>query len=396
MFVSLAGTPAGHLAEDAQGRISFQFLPEYRNLLRPPVLSQSFVGGLHRTHRGERHELPPFFANLLPEGPLRELIERRLRIPPGDDLALLAAVGGDLPGAVEVAAGEGAAEEEPALRFSLSGVQWKFSVLREAGRVILPGPGQRGDWIVKLDSARYPRLAENEFAVLEWARGAGFDVPESHLQPLTSLPPALQAHAPAGTNVLALRRYDRDGQRRIHQEDFAQWAGVPPRLKYEKVSYERCARWVREVLGEAAYFEVVRRLVFMVVSGNMDAHLKNWSLTYPDGLNAALAPLYDQVCTVVWDDLPRTLALRFTGTKNLLRIDEESFAKLARKAQAGIEQTRAVVHEAMRRLVESWHAAEIGQLLPPGHAASLHRYWEESRLVKPWLKRFGSLRGHRR
>ncbi|HZF55290.1 MAG TPA: HipA domain-containing protein, partial [Polyangiaceae bacterium] len=33
--------------------------------------------------------------------------------------------------------------------------------------------------------------------------------------------------------------------------------------------------------------EYVRRLAFMVLSGNNDAHLKNWTLVYPDGLHAS-------------------------------------------------------------------------------------------------------------
>ena len=35
--------------------------------------------------------------------------------------------------------------------------------------------------------------------------------------------------------------------------------------------------------GEAGTVEFVRRLVFNALIGNGDAHLKNWSLIYPDG-----------------------------------------------------------------------------------------------------------------
>ena len=47
--------------------------------------------------------LPPFFSNLLPEGPLRELLIRRAGIRRLDEFALLRALGEDLPGAVRVA-----------------------------------------------------------------------------------------------------------------------------------------------------------------------------------------------------------------------------------------------------------------------------------------------------
>ena len=40
--------------------------------------------------------------------------------------------------------------------------------------------------------------------------------------------------------------------------------------------------------GEDDFRRYMRRLAFMVLSGNADAHLKNWSLLHPDGVNARL------------------------------------------------------------------------------------------------------------
>ena len=34
--------------------------------------------------------------------------------------------------------------------------------------------------------------------------------------------------------------------------------------------------------------------------GNVDAHLKNWALVYPDGITPQLAPLYDPVCVTAF------------------------------------------------------------------------------------------------
>lgn len=58
--------------------------------------------------------------------------------------------------------------------------------------------------------------------------------------------------------------------------------------------------------------EYVRRLVFMVLSGNHDAHRKNWALIYPDGLRARLAPVYDFVATVAYARLGPHPALRWS------------------------------------------------------------------------------------
>ena len=396
----------GRLSENDDGRVSFRMVDEYRHLPDRPVLSQSFEDDLIKIYRGRRDELPAFFANLIPEGPLRELIEESLQIAHGDEMGLLEAVGSDLPGAVEIRPGLDDAErsdevdiEEPGalppdaarenglLRFSLAGVQLKFSVLREGDKLTLPAHGQLGEWIVKIDSSRFPQVVENELATLEWARAAGFDVPECRLEPSTSLPPALRGYTSPDRNVLVIRRYDREGSRRIHQEDFAQVVGLPPRLKYEHVTYEQLARLVREIAGPDAYLELIRRLTFMVASGNTDAHLKNWSLIYPDGIHAALSPLYDQVCTIAWPELKPELALKFAGLKGLMQVDERSFERVAVKAGEDPDPTLSTLHETLERIAAAWRESVALQIMPSDHAAALRQYWAGS----PLLRRYAVL-----
>jgi serine/threonine-protein kinase HipA len=62
--------------------------------------------------------------------------------------------------------------------------------------------------------------------------------------------------------------------------------------------------------------EFVRRLAFVIASGNGDAHLKNWSLIYPTGRRARLSPAYDQIATVVFGQFPPTLALKLGGRRD--------------------------------------------------------------------------------
>jgi serine/threonine-protein kinase HipA len=111
---------------------------------------------------------------------------------------------------------------------------------------------------------------------------------------LTGLDPRFQA---LGANVFVIERYDRaaDGVR-IHQEDFAQVRGVPPEKKYGGASYEGLARLVGDLCGFQDEEEFLKRVIFMILSGNTDGHLKNFSLIYPDGRNARLSPAYDLVC----------------------------------------------------------------------------------------------------
>jgi hypothetical protein len=44
--------------------------------------------------------VPPFFANLLPEGPLRDYLVDQADVKPHNEFSLLWALGGDLPGAL--------------------------------------------------------------------------------------------------------------------------------------------------------------------------------------------------------------------------------------------------------------------------------------------------------
>ena len=391
----------GRLSEDGQGRASFRISEDYRRLPRRPILSQSFEDDLSKVYRSRRRdELPAFFANLVPEGPLRELIEESLQVAPGDQMALLEAVGEDLPGAVELRPSRGEPdhdggnghEEEPVrpdaaagsglLRFSLAGVQLKFSVLRQGDKLTLPVRAERGEWIVKLDSSRFPHVVENEMATLEWARAAGFEVPECHLESAEALAPPLQRHAIPERRVLVIRRYDRDGSRRIHQEDFAQVTGLPPQLKYDHVTYEQLARLVKAIAGDEAYFEFVRRLVFVVASGNADAHLKNWSLLYPDGIEARLTPLYDQVCTIAWPEVAPELSLKLASLKSLKQVDERSFRRLAEIAGSDPVETLTVLQECLDRIARAWHESPASEVMPKDHVAVLRDYWASVPLLK--------------
>lgn len=409
--VLLHDVAAGQIAhDDAQDRSSFRFMEDYRRLPRRPVLGQFFEDDLRKIYSGKRGMLPPWFANLVPEGALRDLLRQSLNLDTDADLPLLVAVGRDLPGAVEVlpaaidaglfsdtARQEGEndtrgyaphspVQTELALRFSLPGVQMKFSVLREQEKITLPMHGQLGDWIVKLDSRRFPRLVENEFATMEWARAAGFQVPECEIAPVEVLEPVLRPFTAEGTNVFLIRRYDRVGTNRIHQEDFAQVVNLPPGLKYEQITYEGCAKLVRQIVGTDGYTEFIRRLAFMVASGNVDAHLKNWSLLYQDDITPVLSPLYDQVATVAWpDEIAMKWALKFAGTKEPYQINVAAFARIAEKSGGDVKDTIRIMQETIERTAAAWKTSRASEAMPRDHAERLREYWSRAPLLKDHL-----------
>jgi serine/threonine-protein kinase HipA len=97
--VRLGDVHVGTLTLLADDYSEFVLSEEYRRRYPRPVLGQSFEDDLTRRHTS-RMRLPPFFSNLLPEGPLRELIAEKEGISRHREFFLMARLGEDLPGAV--------------------------------------------------------------------------------------------------------------------------------------------------------------------------------------------------------------------------------------------------------------------------------------------------------
>ncbi len=404
--VLLHDHPIGTLSEMPGGGVEFRLLDTYRELVPRPVLGQKFEDDLERVHYSRKGQgLPDFFANLIPEGRLRDVIEKSAGLTAGDDLALLSFVGRDLPGAVFVRALDddeaGSISEEPppsavedeaaavseGLRFSLAGVQLKFSMLREADKLALPARDSTGEWIVKFDSTTFPSLPENEFSMLKWARVAGFEVPECHLHRVEDLEGLPRRYAPDDTQVLAIRRYDRLPEGRVHQEDFAQAVGLPPKRKYDQITHDIMARLVRRFISEGAVDELVRRLVLTIACGNNDAHLKNWSLIYPDRIQARWSPLYDQIATVAWEGFDRKLALKLAGVKEFGLIERSRFERFAENAQIDKYRTLQLVDITLDQLRTTWREIVADLPLPTAHVSALREHWQRV----PLLRTAGSL-----
>ncbi len=404
--VLLHGRVIGSLVEDDRSQWVFRFAETYRRQPERPTLGQKFEDDLTIAYRGKKGGLPPFFANLVPEqgGELRPILAAHLGIPVGDDIILLERLGRDLPGAVEVRqVADTPREERPELdraveptepidqdgewlRFSLAGIQLKFSVLIARDRITLPAHGRLGDWLVKLASRSFPGLCENEYAIMQWARAAGFEVPDLVLRESSALVGTLGEHAEPDTRVLVVRRFDRgEGGRKTHQEDFAQIVNLYPQYKYDHFSYEDIARLAAAIVGDDAIDEVIRRLTLMIASGNGDAHLKNWSLIYPDRVRARLAPLYDQVATIAWpEDLARSLALKFGGTKTMSQIGRDTVAAFAARARFDPARVAARVDSTLARLAAAWtqctHSGDWP--LPATHADALREHWARTPLLR--------------
>lgn len=373
--VLLGDLPVGRLTLDDAARCEFQLLESYRHGHPRPVLGQSFEDDLG-AHRRALSRLPAWFSNLLPEGALRELVARDAGVEPAREFRLLEHLGDDLPGAIRVeqedppaarAGGEPAdaledletgTHEDSAWHFSLAGVQLKFSALRSDRGMTVPVSGQGGDWILKLPDLRYPGVPANEHATMRWAAASGITIPEIDLVDIGRVSGLPATGIPRQeTQAFVIRRFDRPVPgKRLHMEDFNQILGLYPEQKYARFNYETIARLTLALTGVAGLEELIRRYVFMLASGNGDAHHKNWTLIYPDGVQAALSPAYDLVSTIQYMPDDR-LALNFGRSKRWEDMGMDTFRRLARKIDFDEAQIVGWTLQAVAATQQTWSAS---------------------------------------
>ena len=371
--VRLGDVSVGTLAHLSGDRVTLIFDSNYLNMRDRPVLGLSFLdaqGGVIEEQRTTTRKAPRYFANLLPEGRLRDYLARLAGVNESRDYPLLRLTGGDLPGAVRLLPGrertrdgdavQGGGPDDPAaLRFSLAGVQLKFSAVMEArGGLTIPAHGAGGDWIVKLPSAHYPGVPENEYAMMSFATAVGIEVPEVRLVPMRDVQgiPETAADAPlADAHALAIRRFDRDQGRRFHTEDFAQVFSQYPDEKYRGYSYASIGRVLAVYSNDQAVDQFARRLTYSALIGNADMHLKNWSLIYRDGIHPELSPAYDLLSTVAHMRDP-TMALRLGKAKRRDALTLDDFRRLADRMGVNPGDILDPVRETIDLFRSGWQA----------------------------------------
>lgn len=251
------------------------------------------------------------------------------------------------------------------MRFSLAGVQLKFSAVMEAsGGLTIQTDGLGGAWILKLPSARFEAVPENEFAMMELARKIGIPVPNLKLVPLSAVEGLPRDIGKMAGSALAVQRFDRTPEGgRIHMEDFAQVFGIYADAKYSKRNYTNIAQVLSAESGDDAVMEFTRRLTFSVLIGNADMHLKNWSLLYLDRRTPSLAPAYDYVSTVPY--LPNDrLALGLGGSKELTGITQDQIRRFADTARLAVSPLWRVVQETTEKTVAAWQSLDEKNILP--------------------------------
>lgn len=369
--VLLYGETIGTLTLLPGDQTLFSFTQSYIDNPNRSTLSLSFkntLGNLITTIKPVHSKLPPFFSNLLPEGPLRTYLAKRARVKPEREFFLLKILGSDLPGAISITPYEEAPDwrvpalethnqpQSQALRFSLAGVQLKFSALRAAtGGLVIPTKGIGGDWIIKLPSLHFEGVPENEYSMMKLAQMMGMDIPDVQLVSLEQVDGLPDNIGKLKGPALAVRRFDRTStQQLIHMEDFAQVFGVFAHEKYDRASYKNIAEVIFSETGSDGLTEFMRRLVYSILIGNADMHLKNWSLIYPDRRTPALSPAYDLVSTIPYID-DNEMALKFIRTKKMYTLSKEELTYFAAKAKLPEKLVLTTAAETVHRFQTVWH-----------------------------------------
>jgi serine/threonine-protein kinase HipA len=331
----------------------------------------------------ERGELPPFFAGMLPEGALRRrLAATRKSDRDMDDFGILAAAGEDLPGAVTVVpanldnltataraygvtggadnldisvpeqAAEGAA--------SLSGMQDKLALshAKDGKRYCMPVKGKLSDLIAKLPVAGDDSQVMNEYACMKLAGLAGVNVAQCRPAPMSTLidHPELVAALGSDTRFLAVDRFDRGPSSAVHMEDACQMLTLMPGQKYSGAKEFVKLIQVLDRLSTRGIEDVrqffIRQTVNTLV-GNSDAHLKNFSVLYHNGIRPELSPAYDVVCV--------SALAGFRGFGTNVAIDKlqrqetlDTYAAIAKQAGISERIAKAAVTQTVTRAKELW------------------------------------------
>lgn len=279
-----------------------------------PMSAESLLDG------ASKRPVQWYFDNLLPEEGQRLLLAGDAKLDATDAFRLLAWYGAESAGSVTLLPPDAAPQTAELLRplqddaletrirqlprtplthaaikrMSLAGAQHKLAVVLQEGALFEPAGATPSTHILKPDHTDedYPHSVINEWFVMRLARRLGLDVPDVHRHYVPS-------------PVYLIDRFDRipdaQGWQRRHVIDACQLLGLDRSFKYSQGSMENLAALANACRSPAvARSRLFGWLVFNVLVGNSDAHLKNLSfLVSHEGVQ--LAPFYDLLSVATYD-----------------------------------------------------------------------------------------------
>ncbi|MFI5429016.1 HipA domain-containing protein [Aeromicrobium sp. UC242_57] len=329
----------------------------------------------------ETRQVRNFLDGLLPEGQIRSEVARRAGVADYDVMGLLAQVGRECAGAVQVLEPGLTPEEghlEPlsddevvklvtelacarlgkslAQHASLAGMQDKILLTRTVEGWAWPVEGAMSTHIVKPQPLGMPldTLVLSEHWAMGIAAAAGLDVAETVFQMFED------------RDAIVVTRYDRRDGQRVHQEDFCQALGYAPNDKYETdrkgpSRFSQIARIVRNSVVDRHAFRVdmLTAATFNVVIGNGDSHSKNYSLLISESGEARLAPLYDVAPTLHLNENYRNSGQRIGSKVRLDAITCQDLVDEAASWGMGVEDAAATVARTVEATAAAIHGADV-------------------------------------
>lgn len=317
--VSIDEVPVGTLAE-AANLWSFSYSPEWlanphRFPLAPalPLQDEAIFDG------ASDRPVQWYFDNLLPEEEQRGLMAVDAKVDGADAFALLAYYGAESAGSLTLLRPGTALEPGSRValpdaelsqriqqlprtslaagavkRMSLAGAQHKLAIIEREGVLYQPLGAEPSTHILKPDntSENYPHSVVNEWFVMSLARRMGLQVPDVE-----------RRYVPEP--VFIIERFDRDitstGVHRRHAIDACQLLNLDRAFKYRLGSVETLVGIVQRCRSKLmTRMRLFDWLVFNVLTGNNDAHLKNLSFLV-DEAGIELAPHYDLLSTACYE-----------------------------------------------------------------------------------------------
>lgn len=271
-----------------------------------------------------------YFDNLLPEEALRTVIAKDAGVSAEDAFGLLAYFGAESAGSLVLAhAGKlspaqsgvralplhelnarilnlasASLTKDAPKRMSLAGAQHKLLVILDGDALFEPLSATPSTHILKPNhqGGAYPASVMNEYFTMRLAKAVGLDVPDVHCryvpQPVY-LVDRFDRILPAGGESKLAQHAD-EVQRR-HVIDTCQLLNKARTFKYSAAHIGTLTQALQFCRAKAAArLQLYRWLIFNVLVGNGNNHLKNISfLVDSNGIN--LAPAYDMLCTAVYD-----------------------------------------------------------------------------------------------
>jgi len=324
--VWMNGHQVGELRKSGSGALAFAYTADWLGLegARPMSLSMPLQ---HQAYTGER--VYNYFDNLLPDNrQIRDRIQARFRAPTSHPFDLLAAIGMDCVGAVQMVPSEvappdvhriegvplsdgeianllsryrsaplGMAEEDgEEFRISIAGAQEKTALLWKDQAWHRPLATTPTTHIFKLPIGNIEHSGmdlsdscENEWLCLKIAEAFGLPVCHAEVRHFD------------GSKALVVERFDRRPGNgwimRLPQEDMCQALGVSPNIKYESdggPGIEAIMRFLlqsRESKHDRALFFKSQVLFWLLAA--IDGHAKNFSVFIEPEGRYRMTPLYD-------------------------------------------------------------------------------------------------------